>query len=290
MEINNIDKTVRDSLKSRVIQPSNSAWERLSNQLDVAQEKKRKNWFLYAGYAASVLLLISVAFFINTNDDIDPNIPETVVVNPIIDTTNLVEPTFKNTAPIKTVIVSTEKKEDVKKTQKKRVLHKKSIELKVTDVVKDNSRIVIASTQKIENDTTKRVSDTRIKIDSDALLAEVTQTVKETTKKTKAKLPVLTKKDFKKNSISINSDVLLYAVTHSDAEVLDYYKKYKINRDEVLKSIQKELIKNNLKIDANILLADVEKHIDEDTFKKSFMQVVKGKITGLASAFANRNN
>ena len=46
----------------------------------------------------------------------------------------------------------------------------------------------------------------------------------------------------------------------------------------------------DLKIDANSILVDVEKSIDEDTFKRSFMNVVKGKITGLASAFANRNN
>lgn len=291
MEINNIDKTVRDSLKSRTIQPSNSAWERLNNQLNVAQEKKRKNWFLYTGYAASVLLLISVAFFINTNDDIESITPNTIVIVPIIDTTNLVKPTFKNTAPIESAIV----KSDEPKGTKKPVISKRGTieksydknrtDLKVPSVVKENVRIVIADVSPGIKKEVEKVSKSRIKIDSDALLAEVTKSEIKT-----IVVPEISKEFFNPNKININSDALLYSVTHTDEEVQEYYKKYRINRNDVLKTIQKELKKANLKIDANILLAGIEKNIDEDTFKKSFMKVVKGRISGLASAFANRNN
>ena len=83
---------------------------------------------------------------------------------------------------------------------------------------------------------------------------------------------------------------MLYATLNPDKDINDYYKKYNIDRNDVLKKIQKEINKTNLKIDAATLLTSVEKTIDEDTFKKSFMQVVKGKITGLATAIANRNN
>jgi hypothetical protein len=299
MEINNIDKTVRDSMKSRTIQPSNSAWERLNDQLDIAQEKKRKNWFLYAGYAASVLLLISVAFFINTNDDIEPITPNTIVTAPIIDTTKLVKPTFKNTAPIESAIVKNGESKRVKKSQdnkKRATIRKKNrTDLKVPSVVKENSRIVIADVspiinKEIKNSSKVSIEESRIKIDSDALLAEVTKSEIKTYSKPKRTIPEISKEVFNPNKININSDALLYAVTHTDEEVLEYYKKYQIDRNDVLKTIQKELKKANLKIDANILLAGVEKNIDEDTFKKSFMQAVKGKITGLASAFANRNN
>ncbi len=299
MEINNIDKTVRDSLKSRTIQPSNSAWERLNDQLDVAQEKKRKNWFLYAGYAASVLLLISVAFFINNNDDIEPITPNTIVTAPVIDTTKLVKPTFKNTAPIETATVKNDDPKRAIKPQNKKkratIRKKNRTDLKVPSVVKENSRIVIADVspivkKEIKNSSKITIPKSRIKIDSDALLAEVTKANTKTKSTPKISIPETSKETFNSNKININSDALLYAVTHTDKEVQDYYKKYQINRKDVLKTIQKELKKANLKIDANILLADVEKNIDEDTFKKSFMQVVKGKITGLASAFANRNN
>jgi hypothetical protein len=83
---------------------------------------------------------------------------------------------------------------------------------------------------------------------------------------------------------------LLYAVSNPNKDINEFYKKYNVDRNDVLKNIQKELKKVNINIDASTLLTDVEKKIDEETFKKSFMQVVKGKITGLASAIANRNN
>jgi len=298
MEINNIDKTVRDSLKSRAIEPSNSAWERLNHQLNVTQEKKRKNWFLYAGYAASVLLLISVAFFINTNDDIEPITPNTIVIAPVIDTTNFVKPTFRNTVPVGSEIVKVDETKENKKSQnnKRATGRKKSrTDLMVPSVVEENSRIVIADVspivkKEVENSSKRILNESRIKIDSDALLAEVTKLEIKTNNTPKITVPETSKELFNPNKITINSDALLYAVTHSDKEVQEYYKKYQINRNDVLKTIQKELKKANLKIDANVLLADVEKNIDEDTFKRSFMQVVKGRITGLASAFANRNN
>jgi len=128
METNNIDKIVRDSLKSRTIQPSNSSCERLSNRLDIAQEKKRKKWFLYTAYAASTLLLISVAFFMNSDDDAEPITPNTFVTSPIIDTIKFVKPTIKNTAPVETVIVKKDKV-DEKKPKKTFSLKRKNLKL-----------------------------------------------------------------------------------------------------------------------------------------------------------------
>ena len=296
METNKIDKIVRDSLQSRTIQPSSSAWERLSDQLDVVEAPRRINWFKYAGYAASVLLLISVAFFINTDDANDPIEENDIVTVPVIDSTDLVKPNFKNTVQVETVIVKTEKPAEEKKkvnknTQKNSVVaQKKSTELKIPSIVKDNSRIVIAAHKPIENKEAKQISNTRIKIDSDALLSAVTSTTNKTEKSTEIVIPDASKKLLNQSKIKINSDALLYAVSNPNKDINEYYKKYNVDRDEVLKNIQKELNKVNLRIEASTLLTDVEKTIDEETFKKSFMQVVKGKITGLASAFANRNN
>jgi hypothetical protein len=296
METNKIDKIVRDSLQSRTIQPSSSAWERLSDQLDVVEAPRRINWFKYAGYAASVLLLISVAFFINTDDATDPIKENDIVTVPVIDSTDFVKPNFKNTVPVEIVIVKTEKpaedKKEVKKnTQKNSVVaQKKSTKLKVPSIVKENSRIVIAEHKPIESKEAKQISNTRIKIDSDALLSAVTNTDKKIEKSTEIIIPDASKKLLNQSKIKINSDALLYAVSNPNKDINEYYKKYNIDRDEVLKNIQKELNKVNLRIEASTLLTDVEKTIDEETFKKSFMQVVKGKITGLASAFANRNN
>lgn len=296
MESNKIDKIVRDSLQSKTIHPSNSAWERLSDQLDLMEAPKRINWFKYAGYAASVLLLISVAFFINTTDDIVPIEKNDIVTAPVIDTTEFIKPSFNNSVPQETVIVKAETlTEDIKKAKKEKVqkqviVAKKSTDLKVPNVVKENSRIVLAAHTPMESKKTKQVSSTRIKIDSDVLLLAVTKINHKVEKSATIIVPEASRKLLNQSRIKINSDALLYAVTNPNKNISEYYKKYHIDRDEVLKNIQKELNKVNVSIDAATLLTSVEKTIDEETFKKSFMQVVKGKITGFASAFANRNN
>lgn len=295
MESNKIDKIVRDSLQSRTIQPSDSAWERLSNQLDVLEAPKRINWFKYAGYAASVLLLISVAFFINTNDVTDPIKKNVIVTAPVIDTTEFIKPSFNNSVPQETVIVKAEKPTEDAKNAKNKVhkqvgVAKKSTDVRVPNVVTENSRIVIAKHTSIDKKKTKNDSSIRIKIDSDALLLAVTKNNQKVEKSTTVIIPEVSRKLLKQSKIKINSDALLYAVSNPNKDISEYYKKYHIDRNEVLRNIQKELNKVNLSIDAATLLTSVEKTIDEETFKKSFMQVVKGKITGFASAFANRNN
>ena len=288
METNNIDKIVKDSLETRTIKPSNSSWERLSNQLDSAQEKKRKNWFLYVGYAASVLLLISVAFFMNTDDVIEPINPEKIVTSPIIDTSKFVKPTIHNTIPTETVIVKSDKVGE-KQPPKKKVVKKRIPKIKQAKIIENNPIIIADITNDIKKETKNLKQQNRIIIDSNSLLKSVDQTTTMVAE-TKIVIPTESKKIFKQTNIKINSDALLYAVTNPEKDINDYYKKYNVDRNDVLKNIQKEINKTNLKIDASTLLTSVEKTIDEETFKKSFMQVVKGKITGLASAIANRNN
>lgn len=291
METNKIDNIVKSAFEKRTIQPSNSAWERMSDQLDNIEQSKRINWFKYAGYAAGILLLISVAFFINRKGDkqLDTPIINEIVESPV-DTNDLVKPNFKSLQP-ETVIVAkeTEKKDEKKEVKKNTIVKKKSTELKVPSVVKESSRIVIADHSDKNNDAKKSTKST-IVIDSDALLKSVTNTETIIAKTDKVEIPKIADKLLKSSRITINSDALLYAVSNPDKDISEYYKKYDINRADVLNNIKNELKKFNLKVDAQTILADVEKTIDEETFKKSFMQVVKGKITGLASAFANRNN
>lgn len=291
METNKIDKIVKSAFEKRTIQPSNSAWERMSDQLDAIEQPKRINWFKYAGYAAGILLLISVAFFINRKDDrqLDAPIINEIVASPV-DTNDLVKPNFKNVQP-ETVIVTkeTEKKGEKKEVKKNTNVKKNSTELKVPSVVKESSRIVIADHSDKKNDAKNSTKNT-IVIDSDALLKSVTNTETVIAKTDKVEVTKTSDKLLKSSRITINSDALLYAVSNPDKDISEYYKKYDINRADVLNNIKNELKKFNLKVDAQTILADVEKTIDEETFKKSFMQVVKGKITGLASAFANRNN
>ncbi|MDO6744558.1 hypothetical protein Q4553_08235 [Tenacibaculum soleae] len=82
---------------------------------------------------------------------------------------------------------------------------------------------------------------------------------------------------------------MLFAVTHSQEEVKEYYAKYKINRKDVLDTIRKELIKSNLTINPETILAEVEYDIKETDFEQNFMKKFKSKLSNVIVAIADRN-
>ncbi|WP_341221635.1 hypothetical protein [Polaribacter atrinae] len=102
------------------------------------------------------------------------------------------------------------------------------------------------------------------------------------------------KKEFLKqdpnSSIKINSDDLLFTVTHSSAEVKEYYAKYDITREDVLRTIKGELKKGNLKVNPNAILAEVERSIGEEEFQNNFLNSLKKRVTNIATAIASRND
>ena len=286
MKSHDIDSIFKKSLEARTIAPSKSAWSRLSNELDQVQVSNQKSLFRYAAYAASILLVISISTIIYTNSTDKVVYENDLVKTPVPDTKELLQPTLENIVPLETVVVKTEApilRADVVSSNNKKGKAFKINKKVGKDLLKtrNNSVVVVKGQQPNVNETSSG-----IKIDSDALLLAVTQETQ------KSGHPVKKSTSIKKakNRMQINSDALLYAVTHPSADIKMYYKKYRVDRDDVLHRIQKELTKKKLAVDASVLLASVEKTIDEETFKNRFMQVVAGKITALAIAFSNRNN
>lgn len=80
MELNNIEKQIKEKLQSREIKPSDMAWDRLDAMLSVAEEKKTKRSFGWLYIAASILVLLTAGtfFFTQKNTEITPN---TTIVN-----------------------------------------------------------------------------------------------------------------------------------------------------------------------------------------------------------------
>ncbi len=280
METNNLEKKIQQKLQNREIQPSASAWERLSHQLENQEKKKKKGWFLYMGYAASILLIISLFFFLSDEQTNETAIPENTIVKedisiPEINTDKIKEVIEQEDAIVVNPIQKEEKLIGTKKelrnklmetnnlketviAQKSVVNKEKPVEAKVEiqDVIRQKEEMVIAKT--IENKNEELKNQTNFK---------------------------------KTNStISVDSDALLYAVTHSKEEIKGYYEKYKISRAEVLKTIESELKKSKLKIDPNTILAEVEKDVNEESFKNNFYQLIKKRVSDVAVAIANRNN
>ena len=73
-------------------------------------------------------------------------------------------------------------------------------------------------------------------------------------------------------------------------EIKAYYKKYKIDRADVLLAIKKELKESNIKVDPQTILAEVERDVSEENFQNNFYQFIKKRVSSVATAIANRNN
>ncbi len=255
MKTNKIDKKLQEKFKNRTFEPSVSAWERLNDQLDNQKKQQKKRWYLYAGYAASITLLISLFFMMNKNDVKEKIILEDVIVveapKPV-----KIESDFKETnITNKTIEVANNSKKILQKKKRQIFAIERNYQKNSTPITVKEIPVVIAKVDKI---------------------------IKKTN---------LPKKIFsEKKGIKVSGKDLLYAVTHNKKEVQEYYAKYNVNRSDVLKTIKKELEKSKLKIDPTTILAEVERDIDDDFFKNSFKQNLKSKITIIATAIVNRNN
>lgn len=61
------DKDIKNKLEKRLIQPSSNSWDRLEMMLDAAEKPPKKKGYFKHFAAASVLLLVSLSFLINSN-------------------------------------------------------------------------------------------------------------------------------------------------------------------------------------------------------------------------------
>jgi hypothetical protein len=257
MKTTNIDNTIREKLQNRTLRPSDSAWDRLEVQLDEQSKKAKKSWVFYSNIAAGFLLLVSLSvnFILSNEEEIEPT--QKIVNQPIdtINTTKKIDVKIEENKPKTLFVEQTEFKKTIpkstntKKVQKDQIVEQLTADNLVFDSLKNRIEIAQNETEKSEN-----------------ILTHQTTT-----------------------SIKINSDDLLFAVTHSPKEVQTYYAKYQINREDVMRIIKNELKQSNIKLNPETILAEVEKNIDEDNFKNNFMQFLKKRVVDIASAIASRN-
>jgi hypothetical protein len=268
METNNIDKNIKEKFANRTFEPSTSAWERLSAQLDEQPQKKKKGSFFYIGAAASILLLVSIGFQLFSDNTTEGKpMKEIIVVNPI--DTNVIDTKidkFINEISVEKVIV---KIDEVGEKETKSTLKNTNVVVKSPKFYPRESRIIIA---KNEEQIIKE------NVDNNVLEKKSSEVKKEALQQNP------------NSKIKINSIDLLYAVTHNKVDVKTYYAKYKINREDVLKTIRKALKKTNIKVDSHLILAEVERTIDEDDFQNNFIKSLKRKVSDFAMVIASRND
>ena len=274
MQTNNLDNNIKEKLQNRAFQPSASAWERLSAQLDEQPKQKKRGWFFYIGAAASILLLITIGFQIFSKND-DQIVPENIITNETIDIEKVDKriDKFINEIPAEKAIVNTDEVEEKQKNKKTVISTKENSYPK-------QKQVIIAKNNEIKNNkiVIAQVDENEIIID------------KKIPNKTKLDLNNNALQQNKNSRIKINSDDLLFAVTHSPQEVKTYYAKYNVNRGDVLKTIKSELKKSNLKVKPETILAEVESTIIEDDFQNNFMKTLKRRVSDIATAIASRND
>lgn len=286
MKTNKLDNNIKEKFAKRTFEPSASAWERLSTQLDEQPKQKKKGWFFYIGAAASILLLVSIGVQLFT-DDKELIIPKNEVVIEQIDKDIIDEKIdqFLNEIPTEEVIVKTDKVEE--KPVLKNKINKNVIANKVKQSVLNNKITSSKNPSNNKGSVTNKTDNVILK--NKKSIAKVDNNLN-IIPALEESLKVKFLKQDPNSTIKINSDDLLYAVTHSSEEVKTYYAKHNISRDAVLKTIQNQLQESNLKINPETILAEVERTINNDDFQNNFLESLKRRVTDIATAIASRNN
>jgi hypothetical protein len=279
MKTSNADNNIKEKLAQREIAPSTSVWERLSAELDGQPKQKTRNWFLYVGYAATILILISVGMYTFSNNSIERMPLQDILVNQEIDTLQIlhkIEEVF-NEVPLEKALV---KSELIKEKQSDAFILKKEVVSPLT-IAKERREMLkkVAVTRALINVNTE--NSTVVKVEENkAILIPITET-------SMNKTPVQQNRDA---SIKVNAKDLLYAVTNESKNPLTISVERKTSRKDLLITIKSELKKSNLTVDPKIILAEVERTIKDDFFQNNFLKIIKTNITKLSATVANRNN
>lgn len=265
MEENKIDQIIKEKFNDRVLTPSGSSWERLESMMDEQKGNSKKKYYHFVSVAASIALLFGVFFGLNTNqlEEIKNKSIEEQIIVTIPENTN----EDKNSLVVE---VSDDKQNDNEITLKEAKVDRKNISIKptITNSSVNKELEIVQVNKKIE--PVKNTSEV-VAITSENKNVESTA-------------------ENKTNSrIKVNGDDLLFAVTHSPDEVKEYYANLKMKRSDVLDSIKIKLRRSNLEINPEIILAEVERSIEDDAYQGNFKNNLGRKISDIIVAVANRN-
>lgn len=249
------EEHIKEKLDQREIQPSGGSWEKLNSQLDNSNKGSGRKWWLSAVAAVAVLLVASV-LFVNQQDQNSTPIVEIPVENEIINNSDEVK--FKE--PVQ--LASEEAKREVEsniqsppenlseeKTSKTEVLRNERIESLASNTP-ENKRFV--EPIGIKPSGIKTQKEIQISEELEGILARVSEMEK------------------------VNGKV-------SDAEV-----------DALLAEAATEISKEqNLYVEgaisAEALLADVEYEVDQ-SFRKEIFDFLKEEFLKVKTAVATRND
>jgi hypothetical protein len=275
MKKNKLDKSIKEKFSNRTLEPSVSAWERLSVKLEEQPKQNKKGWFSYRGYAATILVLMSIGIY-TLSDDEQVSSPKQIIVEENRDTTsikNKIEQHF-NAISIDKALVKSEKVEKKKEG--------KSIEVKnvtTNSIAFKEKRAPFKKEESLVNKNKEKIRNVKIKENNPIIIPIKEEFSNE----------VFTKQNLN-SRIKVNAADLLYAVTHGVNGLEKKEAKPNMSRKEILKTIKTELNKSNLKVNPETILSEVEHIITSDIFQNNFLKSLKKRISNIATSIASRND
>ncbi len=258
MEPNKFEDNIKKQLQEREIEPSANAWEKVAERLDIEEKKEPKSYF-WLGLAASIVgLLIFSLWFWNGSDEVLNTTPQIVTV-----------PQNNNESEALSEKEVEKAQERVKETipfnSENNLVEREQTPFEVQEeatIVTNNNKVVeTVLKDKLTEMTTPMLNDSAIVLSNpdkiiDIKIAEVLAKI---------------------TSMEENAKAL------SDAEV-----------DSLLLRAQKELFADQLfkqdeKVDAMALLANVEDELDQ-SFRDQIFDKLKTGFLKVRTAVAQRND
>ena len=250
MEPNKFEKHIRKELQEREIQPSPSAWERISDQLEPVRKEKRSGLLWYAVAASIIGLLIFSVVYFNSEDLINSTDVKIVDTNEETNETKTDPVIIEDEIIEQDIVVENNNIEEPSFQETQTVIDSQTINLKnqITSINAANKTIQSPIEKVVKaNDFKEEVINTKI-------------------------LEVIAAVD----SLEQNNDVL------TEAEVDDLLRNA---QEEILRE---KLFNQNGSIDAMALLNEVEDELDK-SFRDQIFESLKTGFLKVRTAVADRN-
>ncbi|GAA3513035.1 hypothetical protein GCM10022393_28570 [Aquimarina addita] len=270
------EDSIKEKLEQRAIKPSKGSWEKLSNQMDMLERKKRNSgthWYVIAASIVGVLILTSV--FFNNKNTSDSKYPQ------LVDTSNKELEKIKNEELLENKnskkIVSSEKTEGLE-NKKKKLYHQPEVS-GVNHVVSSKKHILFNKHTNHE----LMVDKLAVIEKKNSVFAEVADSLNpaQENHETRIKGTLISDKNIA-NVVSQIKELQKNDSTITTNEI-----------DQLLLKAQRQItarhtVKSNT-ISASALLLDVETELDE-TFKNRVFEALKSGFQKVKTAVAEREN
>ncbi|KAA1244851.1 hypothetical protein [Aquimarina sp. RZ0] len=261
------EESIKEKLEQRAIQPSEGSWEKLEQELDHKEKKKKYKKYWFVGVAASLIGFLMITTFMTSTDEVIKS--EQV---DLVDTTKKIN---VEKEPLDSL-------EKIELTQTPLVQNKKKEEPVIENVIKGQHAIVVDAHLKIP-EIIDSINDFK---PMESIVSKTTSVDDNGMNEKAIDTSVLVNKMIIDNKLAGVIDKIK-ELKESDVLVTDE-EIDKLLRNAQQEITQQEILKSNT-VDALSLLLDVESELDE-TFKQRVFEALKTGFQKLKTSVVERDN